>query len=48
MKLFKADSGIDAPLQTVVDKTHVVCPAGGTYSYDPTTGVVNCSVHGHS
>ena len=47
MKLFKADSGLDAPLQTVLDKTHVVCPSGGKYSYDPTTGVVNCSVHGH-
>jgi uncharacterized protein YceK len=48
MKLFKADSGLDAPLQDVLDATHAVCPNGGKYSYDPTTGVATCSVHGHS
>lgn len=48
MKLFKADSGLDAPLQGVLDATHAVCPNGGKYSYDPTTGVATCSVHGHS
>jgi hypothetical protein len=47
MQLFKADSGLDAPLQDVIDKLHVKCPSGGTYSYDATTGVVTCSVHGH-
>jgi hypothetical protein len=47
MKLFKEDSGIDAPLSDVIDKLHVKCPAGGTYSYDATTGVVTCSIHGH-
>ena len=47
MSLFKADSGLDAPLSDVLDKTHLVCPSGGTYSYDATTGVVTCSVHGH-
>ena len=47
MSLFKADSGLDAPLQDVLDKTHAVCPSGGTYSYDPATGKVTCSVHGH-
>ena len=47
MALFKADSGIDAPFDSVVAKLHVVCPSGGTYSYDATTGVVTCSVHGH-
>jgi len=47
MKLLKADSGMDAPFQIVLDKTHVVCPSGGTYSYDTTSGVVTCSIHGH-
>lgn len=48
MRLFKADSGLDAPLSDVIDKMHIVCPAHGVYSYDPATGHVNCSVHGHS
>jgi hypothetical protein len=47
MKVFKADSGVDAPIKDVLDTTHVVCPSGGTYSYDPATGVASCSVHGH-
>lgn len=47
MSLFKADSGMDAPLQDVLDKTHAVCPSGGKYSYDPATGKVTCSIHGH-
>lgn len=47
MKLLKADSGMDAPFQIVLDKTHVACPSGGTYSYDATSGVVTCSIHGH-
>lgn len=47
MRLFKADSGMDAPIQDVVDKLHAACPSGGTYSYDATTQVVTCSVHGH-
>jgi len=47
MGLFKADSGLDAPLQDVLDSTHVVCPSGGTYSYDATTGIATCSIHGH-
>ncbi len=47
MKLFNEDSGIYPPLQDVIDKLHVKCPSGGTYSFDATTGVVTCSVHGH-
>lgn len=47
LKLFTADTGMDAPFQSVVDKTHVVCPSGGKCSFDPKTGFVNCSVHGH-
>lgn len=47
MRLFKADSGLDAPLQNVLDATHAVCPSGGTYSYDATTELASCTVHGH-
>lgn len=47
MKLFAADSGIQAPIQDVVAKLHAECPSGGTYSYDATSGVVTCSIHGH-
>jgi hypothetical protein len=47
MKLFNEDSGIYPPLQDVIDKLHVKCPSGGTYSFDATTGIVTCSIHGH-
>jgi hypothetical protein len=47
MKIFKADSGLDAPLEDVLKVTHAVCPNGGTYSYDAATGIATCSVHGH-
>ena len=47
MKLFTADSGLEAPFSTVVAKTQSVCPSGGRYSWDAATGVVTCSIHGH-
>lgn len=47
MKLFKEDSGLDAPIADVVSRLHMVCPSGGTYSYDASSGVVSCSIHGH-
>jgi hypothetical protein len=47
MKLFYADSGTYPPITTVVEKMHLACPSGGVYSYDATSGVVTCSVHGH-
>jgi hypothetical protein len=47
MKLFDEDSGMYPPLQDVIDKLHVKCPSGGTYSFDATTGIVTCSIHGH-
>ena len=47
MKLFKADSGMDAPLDKVLKDTGAVCPSGGTYTWDPATSVLTCSVHGH-
>lgn len=47
MRLFKEDSGLDAPIQDVLNATHLACPSGGAYSYDPVTGVATCSIHGH-
>jgi ABC-type glycerol-3-phosphate transport system substrate-binding protein len=47
MKLFYEDSGTYPPIATVVQKMSLSCPSGGTYSFDATTGVVTCSVHGH-
>lgn len=47
MKLFNADSGLEAPFETVIEKTNSVCPSGGTYTYDPATYLVTCSVHGN-
>jgi hypothetical protein len=46
MGLFNADSGLNAPISDVVDKLHLKCPVGGTYSYDATSGVVSCTVNG--
>jgi len=47
MSLFHADAGIYPPIADVVSKMHLTCPSGGTYSFDATTHVVSCSVHGH-
>jgi hypothetical protein len=47
MRLFYADAGIYPPVADVVQKLNRACPSGGTYSFDATTGVVTCSVHGH-
>jgi hypothetical protein len=47
MKLFNEDSGMYPPLKDVLDKMQLKCPSGGTYSFDATTGVVTCSIHGH-
>jgi hypothetical protein len=47
MELFYADSGMYPPIATVVEKTGRACPSGGAYSFDETSGVVTCSVHGH-
>jgi len=47
MKLFYEDAGIYPPIATVVEKLHVKCPSGGTYSFDEATGIVSCSVHRH-
>jgi hypothetical protein len=47
MKLFKADSGMDAPLDRVLGEMKAVCPSGGTYTWDPQTETLTCSIHGH-
>jgi hypothetical protein len=47
MDVFQADSGIYPPIATVVEKMHLKCPSGGTYSFDETSATVSCSVHGH-
>lgn len=44
--LFHDDSGLWAPIADVVDKMHLKCPSGGTYSFDATAVKVSCSVHG--
>jgi hypothetical protein len=47
MDLFYADAQEYPPIATVVDKLHVTCPDGGTYTFDEQTDAVSCSVHGH-
>jgi hypothetical protein len=47
MQLFYADSGIYPPIATVVEKMGRPCPSGGVYSFDETSSVVSCSIHGH-
>ena len=42
-----ADSDIYPNVADVVAKLGVKCPDGGTYSFDPNTDTVSCSVHGH-
>jgi len=45
--LVNADTGVYPEIGGVVTKLGVKCPAGGTYSFDPNTNTVSCSVHGH-
>lgn len=45
--LVNADTGVYPDINDVVAKLHVKCPSGGTYSFDPNTNTVTCSVHGH-
>ena len=47
MDVFYADSQMYPPIADIVKKLDVKCPAGGTYSFDPNTDTVSCSVHGH-
>ena len=41
------DTGVYPDVASVVAQLHAKCPSGGTYSFDPNTNVVSCSVHGH-
>jgi hypothetical protein len=41
-----ADSGIYPSIGDVLRVMHVTCPDGGTYTFDPNTDTVSCSVHG--
>ncbi|MDR3685511.1 MAG: hypothetical protein P4L93_00905 [Coriobacteriia bacterium] len=45
--LVNADTGVYPDVASVVAQLHAKCPSGGTYSFDPNTNVVSCSVHGH-
>ena len=42
-----ADSDIYPSVADVVAKLGIKCPDGGTYTFDPNTNTVSCSVHGH-
>jgi hypothetical protein len=44
--LVNADTGIYPDIASVVQQLNAKCPAGGTYSFDPKTNTVSCSVHG--
>ena len=44
--LVNADTGVYPDISDTVDKLSVKCPSGGTYSFDPATDSVSCSVHG--
>lgn len=46
MNLEHADSGVYPDIASVVKTLGAKCPSGGTYSFDPNTGTVSCSVHG--
>ena len=45
--LVNADTGVYPDVAGVVAQLHAKCPSGGTYSFNPNTNVVSCSVHGH-
>ena len=47
MDLVHADTGIFPDVTDAASKLAAKCPAGGTYSFDPDTDTVSCSVHGH-
>ena len=47
MNLVHADSGIYPSVQDAAKELGAKCPSGGTYSFDPKTDTVSCSIHGH-
>ena len=46
INMVNADTGVYPDVKNAVKELNVSCPAGGTYSFDPKTDVVSCSVHG--
>ena len=47
MDIVHADSGIYPSVQDTASKLGAKCPSGGTYSFNPQTDTVSCSIHGH-
>jgi hypothetical protein len=47
MDLVHADTGFYPDIKDTVAKLGLKCPSGGTYTFDPNTDTVSCSVHGH-
>ena len=47
MDLVHADTGFYPNVADAVRELGATCPAGGTYTFDPNTDTVSCTVHGH-
>jgi len=47
INLVNADTGVYPDIKNVLAQLDATCPAGGTYSFDPNTDTVSCSIHGH-
>ena len=47
MDLVHADTGFYPNVADAVRELGAKCPTGGTYTFDPNTDTVGCSVHGH-
>lgn len=47
MDLVHADTGFYPNVADAVRELAAKCPAGGTYTFDPNTDTVSCTVHGH-
>jgi len=48
INLEHADSGEYADVNLVAKTLNLKCPSGGTYTFDPNTDIVSCTVHGHA
>ena len=47
MDLVHADTGFYPDITDAASKLGAKCPDGGTYTFDPNTDTVSCTVHGH-
>jgi len=47
MDLVHADTGFYPNVADAVRELGAKCPGGGTYTFDPNTDTVSCTVHGH-